>query len=68
MQSTHHLFIACVRDCVYKQSYPDKHVQLGFASLLQRLKLNLARVADIQVVDSRPAPVPAGSGTTHETS
>lgn len=58
---------ACV--CVWVglyQSYPDKHVELRFASLLQRLKLNLARLADVQVVDGRPASVPAGGGTTQQ--
>lgn len=44
-------------------AYPDKHVQLLLTPFLQFFYLSLARVADIQVVDSRSPSVPAGNST-----
>lgn len=44
-------------------AYPDKHVQLLLTPFLQLFYLSLARVADIQVVDSRSPSVPAGNST-----
>lgn len=38
--------------------YPNKHVQLSLTPLLQLLNLHLTRVADVQVVDSRPSSIP----------
>lgn len=43
-----------------EKTYPNKHVQLGLASFLQFFYLNLARVANIQVVDSWSSSVPKG--------
>lgn len=40
-------------------AHPDKHIQLRFAPLLQLFYLDLARVANVQVVDSRSPSVPA---------
>lgn len=49
------------------ESYPDEHVQLVFTPLFQFLDLNLARVANVQVVDSRAPSVSAWSNNEYDT-
>lgn len=48
----------------FTKAYPDKHVQLWLAPLLQFFYLDLARVANVQVVDSWSSSVPAGEQST----
>lgn len=43
------------------KAYPDKHVKLRFTPFLKFFYLHLACMTNIQVVDSRPPSIPAGS-------
>lgn len=40
-------------------SYPHKHVQFVLTALFQLLDLGLARVADVQMIDSWATSIPA---------
>ncbi len=55
------IFLAAHEQMLKISPHPDKHVQLSLAPFLQFFHLNLARVADVQVVDSWSPSIPAGS-------